>query len=89
MRERSNRNHVVRDIETTGVGWDGQITVSGFCYPGAHATLLINTGPHTIDTDSLEVVLEDACGCSVRVHDTDDETFDLEYPAGGIPSSVN
>ncbi len=82
MHEKSDRGHVAWDIETTGFGWSAEITVSGFWYPGCHATLIVNAGPaNDVDTNALETSLADASGASVRVRVGDDETELLEVMA--------
>lgn len=59
---RSDRKHVAWDIETTGFGWNDEITVSGFWFPAGHATLLLNGTPDTADAAQLEQHLEDITG---------------------------
>lgn len=81
MLDRSDRAHVAWDIETTGFGWLAEITVSGFWYPGGHATLIINAGSNAVDADALEAPLVDASRSSVRVRVADDETALLEAMA--------
>jgi hypothetical protein len=78
MRDYTDRSNVAWDIETTGFGWESEITVCGFWYGGGHATLLVNAGPHTVDEQSLTNRLEDASGADVRVRVCDDETAVLE-----------
>jgi hypothetical protein len=78
MSDRSDRNHVAWDIDTTGFGWSAEITASGFWYPGGHATLLLNAGPNSVDADRLEAALADASCASVRIRVADDETELLE-----------
>ena len=73
MLDRSDRGHVAWDIETTGFGWSAKITVSGFWYPGGHATLVVNAGPHAVDADAFEASLADASRAPVRVCVADDE----------------
>lgn len=74
MRDRSVRAHVAWDIETTGFGWSDEITVTGFWFPACHATLVVNTGPHTVDGNTLAESLTETSGASVRVRIADDET---------------
>jgi hypothetical protein len=74
MLDRSDRAHVAWDIETTGFGWSEEITVSGFWYPGGHATLIVNAGGTPADAPSLEESLTETSGASVRVRVADDET---------------
>jgi len=64
---------VAWDIETTGFGWSAEITVAGFWYPGGHATLVVNAGPHAADANAIEASLVDASRASVRVCVADDE----------------
>ena len=78
MLDRSDRNHVAWDIETTGFGWSAEITVSGFWYPGGHATLIVNAGGTPVDVAEIEAVLADASHADVRVRVADDETELLE-----------
>lgn len=73
MYEKSNRDHVAWDIETTGFGWSDEITVSGFWFPGGHATLIVNAGPNAVDTQVYEEHLSDACGAPVSLVVADDE----------------
>ena len=74
MRDWTDRGQVACEIETTGFGWRGEITVCGFWYRGGHATLLANAGPHTVDERLLTDGLQDASGADVRVRVCDDET---------------
>ncbi|WP_042666240.1 hypothetical protein [Haloferax sp. ATB1] len=73
MRHWNDRSHVAWDIETTGFGWSGEITVCGFWYRDGHATLLMNAGPHTVDADTLTDGLSETSGADVRVRVCDDE----------------
>lgn len=88
-----DRRNVAWDIETTGFGWDDQITTSIFWFPPKNAELIINTSGHPVDEDQLESHLQDPSGgVSVSVTATDDErglltamgrvlfeTFDREF----------
>jgi len=78
MHEKSDRGHVAWDIETTGFGWSEEITVSGFWFPGGHAVLLVNVGPHPVDAAAFERRLKEACGSPVSLVVTDDERELLE-----------
>jgi hypothetical protein len=78
MYERSDRDHVAWDIETTGFGWSEEITVSGFWFPGGHATLVVNSGPHAVDGDAFEERLSETCGAPVSLVIADDEAELLE-----------
>ncbi len=70
----SDRTHIAWDIETTGFGWDDEITVSGFWFPNAHAELIVNTDEQSLDTDSFENHLQDISnGVSITVTARDDE----------------
>lgn len=73
MLDRSDRDSVAWDIETTGVGWSDEITTSAFWFPGGHATTILNTGPHTADTATLEDSLTTTSDATVRVETVDDE----------------
>lgn len=73
MRDRLDRDHVAWDIETTGFGWDEEITVSGLWFPGGHATLVVNASSHAVDADRLEESLAEVSGASVTVRVADDE----------------
>jgi len=78
MYEKSDRDHVAWDIETTGFGWSEEITVSGFWFPSGHATLILNAGPHSIDTEAIEGRLSDVSGGTVSLLVADDEVALLE-----------
>jgi hypothetical protein len=78
MYEKSDRDHVAWDIETTGFGWSEEITVSGFWFPGGHATLIVNAGPHSIDTQAFEQRLSEESGATVSLLVADDEVALLE-----------
>jgi len=86
MLDRSDRGHVAWDIETTGFGWSAEITVVGFWYPGGHATLVVNAGPHAVDAGTFEKSLADASRATVRVCIADDEA-ELLGKMGGRKSS--
>jgi len=58
--------------------WSEEITVSGFWFPTGHATLIINTGPHSIDQRHLESELAETSNASVEVIGTDNEASLLE-----------
>lgn len=73
MFDRSDRAHVAWDIETTGFGWSDGITVSGLWFPGGHATLVLNAGPHHADGERLAESLTDTSGATVRVRVAEDE----------------
>lgn len=73
MLDRSDRAHVAWDIETTGFGWADEITTSGFWFPGGHATVIVNNGPHTTDSDALENSLNNGNTANTRVRTVDDE----------------
>lgn len=74
MIERQNdRRHVAWDLETTGFGWDDEITVSGFWFPGGHTELIVNTGGEALGCGDVEDELEEVSGgVSVSVTVTDD-----------------
>lgn len=74
MYGKSDRDHVAWDIETTGFDWSEEITVSGFWFPGGHATLVVNVGPHAVDGDAFEERLSETCGAPVSVVVAEDET---------------
>jgi hypothetical protein len=74
MYERSDRDHVAWDIETTGFGWSEEITVSGLWFPDGHASLVVNAGPHAVDGDGFEEHLSEVCGAPVSVTVAEDET---------------
>lgn len=90
---RNDRKHVAWDIETTGFGWDDEISVSGFWFPAGHATLLLNGTPDTTDASRFEQCLEKISGggsVDVRVSSSEAELlaemqtvvferFDAEY----------
>lgn len=75
MRERANdRRQVAWDVETTGFGWDDEITVAGFWFPTNHATLLLNAAVEHVDPEQFETCLETRVdGPSVRVRTCPDE----------------
>lgn len=73
MYEKSDRDQVAWDIETTGFGWSAKITVSGFWFSDGHATLIVNAGPHDADGDDLARQLERARRSTVRVEVAGDE----------------
>lgn len=55
MIDRNNdRTNVAWDIETTGFGWDDEITVAGFWFPNSHATLLLNANQQSADATLFE-----------------------------------
>jgi uncharacterized protein YprB with RNaseH-like and TPR domain len=70
----SNRSHVAWDIETTGLSWSDQITVSGFWLPDGRARLILNTNGTAVDRQAFEQHLEDVSGgVPVTVIPTNDE----------------
>ena len=57
---KNDREHVAWDIETTGFGVDGSLTVVGFWFPGGHAVLLLNVySEEWADADKLESQIDD------------------------------
>lgn len=58
----SNRSYVAWDIETTGLAWSDEITVSGFWFPDGRARLILNTGENDIDASAYERHLQDVSG---------------------------
>lgn len=73
MYDRADRAHVTWDIETTGFASTDEITVTGFWFPGGHATIIVNAGPHAADADALAASLDEASGAAVRVRIATDE----------------
>lgn len=80
MLDRNDRGHVAWDIETTGFGWSAEITVTGFWYPGDHATLIVNSG-EPVDASTFETSLADESRASIRVQVADDEPALLQAMA--------
>lgn len=78
MRDRPDRDHVAWDIETTGLECSAKITTAGFWFPTNHATIILNTGPHSIDRDRVVTVLQDHSGADVRLVPVPDEPNLLE-----------
>lgn len=80
MIDRQNdRSRVAWDLETTGFGWDDEITVSGFWFPGGHTELIVNTGGRALSFDEVEAQIEEVSGgVSVSVTVADDEPALLE-----------
>lgn len=76
MIERQNdRRHVAWDLETTGFGWDDEITVSGFWFPGGVAELIVNTDDGVLGCEDVEAQLEERSGgVSVTVTIVGDES---------------
>lgn len=71
----SDRSHVAWDIETTGLSWSDQITVSGFWLPDGRARLILNANGEGVDTHTFEQHLEDVSGgVPVTVIPTSDES---------------
>ena len=80
MIDRNNdRSNVAWDIETTGFGWNDEITVAGFWFPDTHATLLLNTNQPSPHSDRLEAAFDTRPSeLSVTVHACQSEADLLE-----------
>lgn len=61
-----DRSNVAWDIETTGFDWSHEITVSGFWFPDAHATIIVNA-PHSLNRPAIERQLSDRSHVPVEV----------------------
>ena len=83
MFDHSDHAHVAWDVETTGFGWTDGITVSGLWFPGGHATLVLNSGPHHADGEQLAESLTDTSEAAVRVRVAEDEN-ELLTPMGRV-----
>lgn len=73
MYEKSDRDHVAWDIETTGFGWSEEITVSGFWFPDGHATLVLNANSTVVDERVFEEHLTEISGAPVSLSVATDE----------------
>ncbi|MFC6838424.1 hypothetical protein [Halomarina ordinaria] len=74
LRGSGHRSHVAWDIETTGLSWSDQITVSGFWLPDGRARLILNTNGDDVDMHAFDQHLEDVSGgVPVTVITTSDE----------------
>lgn len=73
MYDRHDRTYVAWDIETTGFDATDQITVAGFWFPGGHATLIVNAGPHPVARETFEASLADTSGAAITVLVANDE----------------
>lgn len=83
MFDHSDHAHVAWDVETTGFGWTDGITVSGLWFPGGHAALVLNPGPHHADGEQLAESLTDTSEAAVRVRVAEDEN-ELLTPMGRV-----
>lgn len=74
------RRHIAWDLETTGLAWTDEITVSGIWLPGDTGTadLVLNTGGAEVETDRFESRLTACSGATVNVTAAPDETDLLE-----------
>lgn len=73
MRPAGDRANVAWDIETTGLAWSDEITVSGFWFPKGHATLIVNTGVHEINSEVTEQTLTEYCSAAVEIRSVESE----------------
>lgn len=77
IERQSDRSQVAWDLETTGFGWNDEITVSGFWFPGDYTELILNSS-EAPDPDLMSERLGDTSGASVSVTIAEDEPALLE-----------